>query len=164
MELTKQQQITLKKKGGAAVLKKMQILKKKIGKGKASDKDQTQFDQLMDRSLKLIGTKLDGAIEEEKELSKDYYDRRIANLKKFKIEAQETHMYSHRLGRKIWVISTDDQRVLREKGEDEVWTIDEAILLAQKERSLSLKGEGLDNSEYEAISMTRKLFDGELVE
>ena len=178
MDLTKQQQITLKKKGGAAVIKKLKMLEKKIGKGSASDKDQAQFDQLMDRSLKLIDAELNGTIEEkaapqpdpaveesdEKELAKEYYNRRIANLQKFKIDKQETHMFSHKLGRKIWVVSTDDQRLLREKGDDEVWTINEALVLAQKERTLAMKGEELQTTEYEAISMARKLFDGELTQ
>jgi len=178
MDLTKQQQIALKKKGGAAVIKKLTMLDKTIGKGNASDKDQAQLDQLMDRSLKLIDAQLNGAIEEEvapqpnptveklneKELAKEYYNRRIANLQKFKIEERETHMFSHKLGRKIWVVSTDDQRLLREKGDDEVWTINEAIILAQKERTIAMEGEEFQNTEYEAISIARKLFDGELTQ
>jgi len=175
VELTKQQQVTLRKKGGAAVLKKIKALGKKIDKGSASDKDQTQFSRLMDRSLKLIDTKLEGTIDEqespkvqpeavgEEELAREYYDRRIANLKKFKIKESETHMFSRRLNRNIWVVSTDKQQLVRGKEDDEVWTIDEAILLAQKERSLSLKGEELTDSEYEAISVARKMLDGEVV-
>jgi hypothetical protein len=72
-------------------------------------------------------------------------------------------MFSRRLNRNIWVVSTDKQQLVRGKEDDEVWTIDEAILLAQKERSLSLKGEELTDSEYEAISVARKLLDGEVV-
>ena len=177
MELTRQQQMALKKKGGAAVLKKIIMLKKKIDKGGASDKDRAQFDQLMDKSLKLISATLDGTIEDsptqpvstvddvdDKQLAKEYYDNRIANLKKFKIEERETHMYSHKLSRNIWVVSTGGQRKLREKDDDEVWTIDEALILARKERELALEGKELDNTEYEAISKARKLFDGELIE
>ena len=172
MNLTKEQEVTLRKKGGAAVLKKMRLLEKKIDNGKASDKDQTQFDQLMDRSIKLIGAELNGAIDEppapakedEKVLARDYYDRRIANLKKFKIEEREVFMFSHRLKRNIWVVSTEEQRIDKEKGSDEVWTIEEAILLAEKERSLAINGEDLTDEQYESISMAKKLFDGELIQ
>jgi len=176
MNLTKEQEVTLRKKGGAAVLKKMRLLEKKIDNGKASDKDQTQFDQLMDRSIKLIGAELNGAIDEpttvppapdsedEKVLARDYYDKRLANLKKFKIEEREVFMFSHRLKRNIWVVSTEEQRIDKEKGSDEVWTIEEAILLAEKERSLAINGDDLTDEQYEAISMTKKLFDGELIQ
>jgi len=178
MNFTKQQEVTLRKKGGASVLKKMRLLEKKIDTGKASDKDQTQFDQLMDRSLNLIGANLNGTIEEdpkpkdkpivnaedEKIQARDYYDKRLANLKKFKIEEREVFMFSHRLKRNIWVVTTEGQRIEKEKGTDEVWTIDEAIILATKERALAIEGEDFTDEQYASISTAKQLFDGEVVQ